>query len=274
MLIPKPDLRIERIAAKIDPMLDTLIIGNSILEHQSPCDESSKKLNKIIPGINIVGEGGLLIEEISLVVNKKNIKKIIVVLSSYNFYQPIYYPIQTSIYYKGIEESKLLASNYILRKQSLWRLDDYIQLGSTVIKRGQASQIIKEEYRHNRCGKIDWRENELLETIHRHTHNNFIDISSQINILNSLNKNYDLTVLIIPIWMQPDIFENSTYQEYKDAVDRIKSELNINGIKFKLIDVNKNIENYDEPWCMCGHLSAKGRIKLMQSILDVYQSGK
>jgi hypothetical protein len=79
-LIPKPDLRIEKIRSKVGPHSNQLIVGNSILEHQSPCENKRQTISKKYEYASTIGEGGLLLEEVYLsLVNNQVRKKLILI---------------------------------------------------------------------------------------------------------------------------------------------------------------------------------------------------
>jgi hypothetical protein len=264
--LPKPDLRVEKLRHSISATSDVLIIGNSILEHQSPCQKKIMTVREMFKSISVIGEGGLLLEEISLATSHKKIKKLIIVASTYNFFQPIYYPIQTNIYYKDHNNGgrKMLESNFA--KKTLWRLDESIKYGDNHINRGEASLKIKKSYHVNRCSEFQWTDTELLEEIHKHSHNYFGSTADQLEIIDSLNQRYELKLIIVPVWMSGSTFSSDTYSEYNGALNRIRNELTSRHINFEILNLEDDISNYDEPWCMCGHLSAKGRDKLLNSI--------
>ena len=79
--LPKPDLRVEKLRHSISATSDVLIIGNSILEHQSPCQKKIMPVREMFKNINVIGEGGLLLEEISLAAPAKKIKNLILMMN-------------------------------------------------------------------------------------------------------------------------------------------------------------------------------------------------
>jgi hypothetical protein len=144
-LIPKPDLRIMKFKHEISQFKsETLIIGNSILEHQSGCEVKNKSVRDLFPGIAVLGEGGLLLEEIDLASAKTPYKNLILVLSTYNFYQPLYYPVQTHFFYRDLPWINNDKHEYPYVKKNLWRLDEVIKVQNDKIKRSEASAKIKQ----------------------------------------------------------------------------------------------------------------------------------
>jgi hypothetical protein len=264
--LPKPDLRVEKLRHSISANSNVLIIGNSILEHQSPCEQKIMPVREMFKNINVIGEGGLLFEEIGLAVHGKKIKNLIIVASTYNFFQPKYYPIQTKIYYKDYNKDWGKMSENNFAKKTLWRLDESIKYGNSHINRGEASLKIKKSYHVNRCSEFQWTDTELIEEIHKHSHNYFGSTANQLEIIDSLNHHYNLKLIVVPVWMSGSTYSSDTYLEYNSALSRIRNELTLKHIKFEILNLENDISNYDEPWCMCGHLSAKGRDKLLDSI--------
>lgn len=264
--LPKPDLRVEKLRHSISATSDVLIIGNSILEHQSPCQKKIMSVKEMFKSINVIGEGGLLLEEISLAAPGKNIKNLIIVTSTYNFFQPKYYPNQTHVYYKGYDNGWHKMSENNFAKKTLWRLDESIKYGNSQINRGEASLKIKKSYHVNRCSEFQWTDTELIEEIHKHSHNYFGSTADQLEIIDSLNRHYKLKLIIVPVWINGGTYSSDAYSEYGGALSRIRDELTSRHINFEILNLENDISNYDEPWCMCGHLSAKGRDKLLDSI--------
>jgi hypothetical protein len=266
LLFPKPDLRIEKLRSSISSESETLIIGNSILEHQSPCEKNELPVKKLFSNINVIGEGGLLLEEIELTAARNKLKTIIVIVSTYNFFQPKYYPIQSELYYKGAESLNKLDGNLLFYKNNLWRLNEDIEVGVKYIKRSDASIEVKKNYQNKRCTDMIWTKNDLIESIHKHNHNYFESTEHQIKILKNIKDNYNLKIIIVPIMINPNTSNNYLNEEYKLSLNRIRNELNLNNIEHEVLDLGNDISNYDEPWCMCGHLSSKGRAILIESI--------
>ena len=151
-------------------------------------------------------------------------------------------------------------------RKTLWRLDDSIKYGGSFINRGAASLKIKKAFNNNRCTEFQWKELELLEEIHKHTHNSYEITLNQMEIIESLNRHYDLNLIIVPVWMNLRTFSKDVYLEYQRAISRIRNELMEKQIKFDILNLEEDVSNYDEPWCMCGHLSPKGRDELMHHI--------
>jgi hypothetical protein len=262
-IIPKPDLRIEKFKYQLMQNLNTIIIGNSILEHQSPCDIKRSTISSIYKDASVIGEGGILLEEIYLSLPKNNTKKnLILITAPYQFSQPFYYPLQTHMYYSKniIDYSEIL--NYPVVKNSLWRLDETISVNDEKIKRGEASLIIKKMASQNRCGTNKINNKQLLDAIFIHSNNNFSTLNIQYELVRKLSMNYNLTVILIPVYLSDDYISPETIFKADNQLINIEGKLKGLGINYEVLNTQNDIINYDEPWCMCGHLSAKGRIML------------
>jgi hypothetical protein len=264
--LPKPDIRIHKLKNAISKEANTLIIGNSILEHQTPCAEPRVSIKNLYPNASVIGEGGLLLEEISLATYGSNIKNLIIVASTYNFFQPMYYPAQTHKFYGDDNGVLNLYLSYPLSKKNLWRLDEEIVFGGTILKRSEASLRVKTNYAANRCGAVNWKEVELLDSVHTHTHNNFENSKLQMQLLKNLNDRFNLKILIVPVWIGEDIFSKKTTLKYQSELKEISQKLNGLDVRHEVLDVSYDVSNYDEPWCMCAHLSGKGRVVLETGI--------
>jgi hypothetical protein len=269
-LIPKPDLRIMKFKHEISQFKsETLIIGNSILEHQSGCEVKNKSVRDLFPGIAVLGEGGLLLEEIDLASAKTPYKNLILVLSTYNFYQPLYYPVQTHFFYRDLPWINNDKHEYPYVKKNLWRLDEVIKVQNDKIKRSEASAKIKQFYIKKHCAEIDWQKiklNDLLESINNHSHNNYLNSRVSLNIISELNKQFNLKILIVPIWTGNEVLSIGEKNKYEHNITELTKKLNNLEVNYEVVNVGNKLSNYDEPWCLCGHLSSEGRLILLKSL--------
>jgi hypothetical protein len=265
-VLPKPEMRIERLKHQVQKN-EILIIGSSVLNHTSPCDKNKLKVSDYFNNIGFISEGGLLIEEVSLTINQnKKLKQIIFVLTPYQFYQNNYYSLQTHLYYENFENLIKNYDNLPFTNKTLWRINENININGVMINRGDAALKIKEEYSLNRCDNNQNLNNQLLDSIYIHTNNNFFINQYQLKYIRDLNIKFNLKVIVLPVYTSDYFNSVKIMESEKLGYDEYINFFLDNQIDFEFLDIKNDISNYDEPWCMCGHLSEKGRQILIKSI--------
>ena len=264
-ILPKPDLRIERIKHS-NTNNNILIIGSSVLNHQSPCDKELIKVSDYFKNQTFISEGGLLIEEINLAIgNNKYTKKIILVITPYQLYQPNYYSQQSHFYYRQNSTFNTPFFYHPLMNKPLWRLNEDIKINNTYINRGDAATHIKHLYAKERCNNFQNYNDNILEAVYQHTNNNFIENDVQYRYLSELNSKFDLQIIVVPVYIDQHL-SNNIIDSHNFQINSINLNFEKLDIKYMYLNLQNDIFNYDEPWCMCGHLSEKGRSILIKSI--------
>jgi predicted MPP superfamily phosphohydrolase len=157
-------------------------------------------------------------------------------------------------------------SIYPIVKKNLWRLDESILVNGIQVNRGEASLEIKRIFSKNRCGSHENGVKSLLNAIFIHSSNNFRNETGQFNLIKRINDTYDLSVILVPVYLDDT---NSSEDTRKKAIDQlidIQNNLDKMLVKYEILNIHENIKYYDEPWCMCGHLSSSGREILENTI--------
>ncbi len=267
LLLPKPDARIERLGARITGENEVLIIGNSILDHQGPCEPGKPSIFTTIPEADVVGEGGLLLEEVLLASrNSENYRKVIIVGATYQLAQPYYYSIQNHLFYNKTStfEGDVLQGG--LAKKTLWRLDEDIYVDSKAINRGDASLEVKALFEQKRCAYNTDISTPITEKIFLHTYNYFEPHFDQISKLVDKFKGAQVTFVMVEPYVDRNLVGASNMGKFTEFNAQIE-ELAIDSLEVVVLSTGNDVQYYDEPWCLCGHLSQRGR-QLLQAQLE------
>ncbi|CCN47611.1 hypothetical protein MADA3029_270047 [Vibrio nigripulchritudo MADA3029] len=262
VILPKPDPRIEKISLSIPTESPSLLIGNSIIHHNSPCDDDLEISTSFDA---IYGSGGLLLEEIEFSLSRKNIDSLVIVTGTYQFSQPDYYSISNQFYYQG-----RLSDNDNYSKKPLWGIEKEIVVDETSYKRSDLSNMIKIWIGDNdfRCTKnIDFSNVEIkkLEEITRHSYNNFNLSKQQIQRLKRLGESFNVKLVLVQPYIFPS-FSNEVKDSFRLFNLNLRESIPDNIEVRWLQDLENDISYYDEPWCMCGHLNYEGRKILNEAL--------
>lgn len=247
-IVPMPDARVEKIIS--NNVNQNKIIGNSIIGHSSPCDNEK---NPLEINFDIYSNGGLLIEEYLFAIKNKKVNSSIFIGGTYNIVQPFYYNYQTHTYYKT--NLKLNKSGFI--KKELWNTSNEININNKYYSSNDLKYIVTPSENLRCKNTLNQNLINFYDAIFSLTYKNF-EINRELLKLFS-NKKIDI-ILISPYYdrnfISPEIFI-----KLKKLEEEILA-LSYENITIHLFRENLNINDYDEPWCFCSHLSYSGLKKL------------
>ena len=253
VLAPKPAPRIERIALQYIKTDTNVIFSSSILDHVSKCSDYLSVRERIDNNYLGIADGGLTIEEAYLLSKKLRIdkNKITTIFGLYSFNQPFNYQIGNHKFYTDDFTGGIIT-------KANWSFRDPLKIDGKEFSPTKFNAYVAKNYGSLCKWQDEYKKvkNSIFNSIYKHKDTlNLEFIEHNISTIKNFSKN---NIIILP---PKEILSQEQYKEILKFTDKISSE------NIKLIELE--LEDYDEPWCLCGHLSKSGITKVIE-LLNVY----
>ena len=251
--IPKPSPRIERIAVQLENSFEKYVISSSIFDHNSNCIKGKTLREKLLPNFSGIADGGLTIEEAYFLSQRLELRRdqTVTLLGLYALNQPFSYQIGNHFFYTGM-------INGNIRSKPNWRERDPLVF--------EGDELLPLEFNTKKDKIIgsscNWSDQfrQVLDSIYNHIYyfNNKLHLKNVEQNIRLLKKFSKSNYIILP---PMELLNYKQNKEISTILELLK--------KHNLRIIELETEDYDEPWCLCGHLSDTGIDKVV-GFLNAY----